>query len=242
MEETSVAGVDGIRITAWDLWVPGGGLGMFVALLSFPGRRRIGYWAAVVGGPAAPFVVIADLDVPPPAGGLELRTVGLWADANLEEPGRRWSAGLEAFAVGVDDAAVYRDVDPSVVRGDRVPLGFDLEWEAADDPVTPGPERPSCVVRGELLVGAEAIELADLGATGTFTGPTIRTTAAGDTWWGVVEGRPVEGVGLAPDGAAVVAVVPLQIAAGVHLERRRWSLGSDGDGWSEGFVLSPPRG
>ena len=63
--------------------------------------------------------------------------------------------GCEAFAVAVDDPAeVYGDL-----RGDRVPFGFDLEWETDRGGLYPwiGTTRYEvpCNVHGEILVGDE---------------------------------------------------------------------------------------
>ena len=72
---------------------------------------------------------------------MEIRASGLWADAIEEEPGQRWTIGLEAFALAVDH--------PDDVVGRRVPLGFDLEWERT------GPDadgRTPAQVHGEVLV------------------------------------------------------------------------------------------
>ena len=72
------------------------------------------------------------------------------------------SLGCEAFAVSVDDPAeVYGDL-----RGDRVPFGFDLEWET-DGGVYPwiGSTRYEvpCTVHGEILVGDETIDFDGIG-------------------------------------------------------------------------------
>ena len=72
------------------------------------------------------------------------------------------SLGCEAFAVGVDDPSeVYGDL-----RGDRVPFGFDLEWET-DGGVYPwiGATRYEvpCTVHGEILVGDEVIDFDGIG-------------------------------------------------------------------------------
>jgi hypothetical protein len=109
-------------------------------------------------------VAVFDHEVALPAGrSLELRAEGLWADHNCEEPLERWSLGLEAFAVGMDDPAdAYRGM-----IGDRVPFGFDLEWETDRGGVYPwiGSTRyeVSCNVHGEILVGDETIEFDGIG-------------------------------------------------------------------------------
>ena len=66
-----------------------------------------------------------------------IRAEGLWAELLCETPGEHWSIGLEAFGVRFDDEAEAATSD----RGERVPVGFDLEWETPDRVV------------GELLVG-----------------------------------------------------------------------------------------
>ena len=112
---------------------------------------------ASLARPGHDLVVLDEPEAPSPRDGMEVRASGLWADAIEEEPGRRWTIGLEAFALAVDR--------PDDTMGRRVPLGFDLEWERA------GPDadaRTPAVVHGEVLVEDDAI---DLEADGWWAGP-----------------------------------------------------------------------
>ena len=84
------------------------------------------------------WLVVRDDEAPALVDGT-IRAHGLWLSLVCETPGEHWSVGLEAFALAVDD--------PEDDRGDLVPLGLDLEWEA--------PGR----VHGELLVGDAIVEL-----------------------------------------------------------------------------------
>jgi hypothetical protein len=98
-------------------------------------------------------VVVRDDDVPQPRGAtLEIRADSLWAELFCETPGEHWSFGLEAFGLRFDtpEEAATMDV------GDRVAVGYDLEWETPDRVV------------GELLVGRETIPI---DAHGSFTTP-----------------------------------------------------------------------
>jgi hypothetical protein len=96
--------------------------------------------------PGHDLVVLTEPDAPLPRAGLEIRASGLWADAIEEEPGDRWTIGLEAFALAVDR--------PEDRVGRRVPLGFDLEWErAGPDAAGQTPAR----VHGEVLVEADTL-------------------------------------------------------------------------------------
>lgn len=137
---------------------PEQGIGGYVRLGLYPNLGRAWYWACVVG-PDRQLVTVIDHEVPLPAPGThEIRTEGLWADYTVETALDHVSVGVEAFAVGADDPAdVYGDL-----RGDRVPLGFDLEWETAGATYAyPGVTRYEvpCTVHGEVLVGAERIEV-----------------------------------------------------------------------------------
>jgi hypothetical protein len=81
---------------------------------------------------------------------LVVRGEGLWAELLCETPEEHWSFGLEAFGVRFDDEAEAAVSD----RGERVPVGFDLEWETPDRVV------------GEVLVGRRRY---DLTARGSFS-------------------------------------------------------------------------
>jgi hypothetical protein len=122
-----------------------------------------GSWALTVEGTVATFhaqVVVPDVGVivvrddelaaPKRDDVLVVRGEGLWAELLCETPGEHWSIGLEAFGVRFDDEAEAAASD----RGERVPVGFDLEWETPDRVV------------GEVLVGRARHELT---ARGTFT-------------------------------------------------------------------------
>ena len=129
----------------------------------YPNLGVAWYWACLVGE-GRPLVTVIDHDVAlPKAPSLEIRADGLWADHVIETPFDHMTLGCEAFAVAVDDPAeVYGDL-----RGDRVPFGFDLEWETDRDGVYPwiGATRyeVSCNVHGEILVGDETIAFDGIG-------------------------------------------------------------------------------
>jgi hypothetical protein len=89
-------------------------------------------------------VVVHDDDVTPPRreSQLVVRAEGLWAELLCETPDEHWSFGLEAFGVQFDDEAQAAVSD----RGERVAVGFDLEWETPDR------------VYGEILLGRRQFE------------------------------------------------------------------------------------
>jgi hypothetical protein len=126
----------------------------------------------VVGGVGR--VVVADDSVPVPrrAAGLEIRAEGLWASLWCETPFEHWSLGLEAFGLEVDSDA---DVASSWsdLRGERVPVGFDLEWElrAAPEPLADGAGyRQEGSLFGVVVVERTRVE--------------IDTPASRAHWWG----------------------------------------------------------
>ncbi len=146
---------------AFDFVSGDGAFGGFVRLALHPGRKRVWYWAYLTR-PGRPVVVVRDHDLEVPRGrDLEVRGDGLWAQIICETPFEHWSAGLEAFAVAIDDPArAWGDE-----RGDPTALGLDLEWEMQARPhrlPRPGYAQPA-VVHGEVLIGAERLELEGTG-------------------------------------------------------------------------------
>ena len=118
------------------------------------------YWMYVDVG-ADGFVTIRHDEVALPRGQLfELRADGLWAELVCEVPGEHWTFGLEAFGLRHES----RDVARTAEVGDRVPVGFDLEWDEGR-------------VVGEVLVGRQRFPVDGRGA---FT----QDERAGDASWG----------------------------------------------------------
>jgi hypothetical protein len=146
----------GIRPTLGDAW--------FTARLTGPGDR---------------VVVVVDHGIARPRGpNLELRAPGLWADHVIEEPLRRWSLGAEAFGVALELGEVTdADLLDPEMRGERVPVGWELEWENDADPSWVGddPEErryaAPCQVTGEVLVGHDRYELDGPGGRSHRWGP-----------------------------------------------------------------------
>jgi hypothetical protein len=101
---------------------------------------RAAYWA-FAEWTNGEVVVVRDDDVALPRGPLlEVRADGLWAEVVCEVPAVHWGFGLEAFGLAfasVDEARIAE-------RGDRLPVGLDLEWDGGE-------------VVGELLVGRERV-------------------------------------------------------------------------------------
>lgn len=151
---TFVAGPtpDGLAVEVEVGLRPGLGDAWFIARLTGPGDR---------------VVVVVDHELAAPTGPhLELRAPGLWGDHVVEEPLRRWSLGAEAFGVALvlSEVSGADLLDPSV-RGERIPVGWELEWESGDDPgwvrAPVGELRyaVACRVTGEVLVGQDRHEV-----------------------------------------------------------------------------------
>lgn len=110
---------------------------------SGPARYEAVFTGAALGDG---FVVVRDLELPPPRRPaiIELRGDGIWTEFTCETAHEHWSFGLEAFGLRVDD--------PTEDIGDRLPVGYDLEWEAPDR------------VHGELLVGRAVLAVSGRGS------------------------------------------------------------------------------
>ena len=106
-----------------------------------------------------------------------LRGSGVWADATCNAPLDGWTIGLEAFALGVQDAS--EAVADGV--GDRVGLGFDLDFEriegtqVRDEPPAADTSEPGdgwycyqASAHGELLIGDDrsGVETTSIDAVG----------------------------------------------------------------------------
>jgi hypothetical protein len=110
-------------------------------------------------------IVVADEAVPPPrpTAGLEIRADGLWASLLCETAFEHWSLGLEAFGLRLDPDAVGDDPPAwSELVGERLPVGFDLEWELTGPPrpLVDGPGyRQAGTLFGELLVVRDRLEV-----------------------------------------------------------------------------------
>ncbi len=139
---------------SFEFWSPRASFGGHIALWRWPAQQLAWYSTAVFRQGE---LVVALADEVPLGKTLELRGNGLWADHNLEQPFEHWSIGLEAFALALDH--------PAADRGDRVPLGYELDWELDPgvlNPIDDGYEQPARV-RGEVLLGHDAYELDGFG-------------------------------------------------------------------------------
>jgi hypothetical protein len=147
-----------------------------VRLALLPHRPVAWYWAYLVRPDLDGPIVVRDHELALPRGAaLEVRGEGLWAELACETPMEHWTLGLEAFAVRLDAPAdAYRGE-----VGERLPVGFDLEWEVAAplyvDPLAAGSGRHryqhTGVVHGEILIGRERIEFDGRGAREHAWGP-----------------------------------------------------------------------
>jgi hypothetical protein len=109
-------------------------------------------------------IVVADdaVPLPRPAAGLEIRADGLWASLLCETAFEHWSLGLEAFGLRRDEELGDDPPAWSDLVGERIPVGFDLEWELRGPPARLVDGRGYCqpgTMFGELLVVRDRIEV-----------------------------------------------------------------------------------
>ncbi|MDZ4827657.1 MAG: hypothetical protein SGJ13_14515 [Actinomycetota bacterium] len=137
------------------------GTGLTVRLECFPNQNVAWVWTYLVLPDRPGPVVVRDHEVPLPRQGLEVRAEGLWVELWCEAPLDHWTYGLEAFGLRLDDPA---DALREEI-GERVPVGLDIEWEAAGAPHTRAAVWPvegfvqPGIVHGEVLLGRSRIEL-----------------------------------------------------------------------------------
>jgi hypothetical protein len=87
---------------------------------------------------ATGWLVVRDSGLSRSRSGFDLRGDGLWLSI-IDEGHGRWTFGLEAFALAVDD--------PSEELGERMPLGLDAEYDEGE-------------LIGTLVVADSSFELA----------------------------------------------------------------------------------
>jgi len=172
---------------------------------------------AVVSRAGEDPVVVIDHHLPLPAPRFELRAPGVWVELCCEVPLEHWTVGLEAFGLVVPTGEV---VTPDS-RGERTPLGLDLDLDTVTTPVAaPGGFTVDVRVHGEVRVADRILDLDGRGQRRrrgdgmrpTLPAPSVPAAVAGEQAGEqageVTVGWPVE------DGPGAV-------------ERRRWSPG----GW-----------
>ena len=122
------------------------------------------YWVALDLGEEG-FVAIRHDHVSRPRDGalFEVRAEGLWAELVCEVVDVHWTFGLEAFGLRLDD----RDEALTADVGERVPVGFDLEWDEGQ-------------VLGEILLGRSRIPF---DGTGTFEHVAVDSSVTDGADW-----------------------------------------------------------
>jgi hypothetical protein len=167
-----------------DAAAAGDGVAVSWAVTARPRRGRAGLSALVLVPGRRP-VVLVDHDVALPAQRWELRSSGLWADNVCETPLVHWSYGLEAFALEIDDPEELRGRGV----GDRVAVGWELEFEASGSPVVESATayRQPGLVHGLVMLGRDRWE--------------VELPAVRRHWWGSV---PDTLRGPAPAGAVAL--------------------------------------
>jgi hypothetical protein len=185
-------------------------------------------------------VVVRDHDVPLPRGGLEVRADGLWGEQVCETPFEHWTYGLEAFGVALDDP----DDSLRGEIGERLAVGFDLEWEV--DPAA-GDIHPCGgalqgyaqfgAVHGELLLGRSRVEI-DACALRSHRWGVPRWNEPASSYWmcgddGAVTASTHDLPAASELGRFVVPVSPGGGDGGV-VTRRFWRF-DRGNGWSSRY-------
>ncbi|MEM9654682.1 MAG: hypothetical protein AAGA65_21505 [Actinomycetota bacterium] len=164
---------------------------MEVGIHHRPGSRWGSFHCAVFRDGLLP-VVIAENDMPVPARLWEFRTSGLWVDNVCERPRVHWSYGLEAFGLAIDDPQELLGRG----YGDRVPLGWELDFESSPELYHDG--RQVGRLDGELLFA---------GGEQPISGPAVRRHQ-----WGPPTDPLVDSGVTAVTGSVSAGGDPLEVA------------------------------
>jgi hypothetical protein len=171
----------GVEAWWWWGWNPEATAGLFVGL-ELRGRR-FDYWAGLVRR-GQPYLYVEELDGTGLRDGLEIKPAQMWADHACDVAFRQWSVGNEAHGVLLDDPTeAWR-----TAYGSPVPVTFDVEWGAVDD--------PTVIAGGYEQVGDidARIELTE--GMLTIIGPGHRAHVWGVPYRPRAMAMPVDSVGL----------------------------------------------
>jgi hypothetical protein len=196
-----------------------GRLGGCLRLGLYPNLGVAWYWAYLVGDGVGLLTVKHHEARLPKGDVLEVREDGVWSAIHCETAHDHWSVGLEAFAVALDDPAdAYAHADG---RGQHMPLGFDLEWEAVAPPYTyPGVTRyeQPCRVTGDIAIGADRL---------SFDGSGRRDHSWGvRDWW---RSAWVSTSGALDDGTRFHAVSTGPPGFGAAVSTHGYTVSAEGD-------------
>lgn len=83
----------------------------------------------------------------------EIRGEGIWSDINCEKTNEHWSFSLESFAlrVSVDEYCTYRQNPETLLLGDRIAFGYELDLLSTDS--------EEWEMSGEILINKDEIEV-----------------------------------------------------------------------------------
>jgi hypothetical protein len=216
----------------WETWhldvATGDGIGLSVRLACSPALGVAWWWTHLLLPDLPGPVVVRDHEVPLPRQGLEVRADGLWGELTCETALEHWSYGLEAFGVRLDEPAdaLHGEI------GERMPVGFDIEWEIEPDANAPH-ERPpgwpvrgyaqTGIVRGEVLLGRSRFDIEAFGQR-THTWGEPRFEAPARSAWLHTTDVDASFVVLADgrvDGYVAPSDIPADRISGLREETRR---------------------
>ena len=241
----------GVEVVELELFTPEVTFGAHLLIALWPKARAAWYWAAIIEADERVVSVSeAEIPLPRPAAGWQLRASGLWTEAVCEEPFEHWSYGLEAFALRYDepgDAVTHQ-------RGERVPLGYELEWEADGNPAvgvdTVGPAgereyRQGGVVHGEVLVGEVLYDVSGFGSRLHRVGASWPERDHGSSWRDVGASwryRDEPGDRTAVGRSLTRFTPPVGPVSAVVAERTLWRGEGGIGGWNRGSSVEPGTG
>lgn len=168
-EDRHVPGAEDLWNEAWSFEIVDDHEGeIFIALRLFPNLGKASWQTRIVD--QGRVVVVRDDEVSlPRAGGFEVRAEGLWGELICETRMEHWGIRLEAFGLVLDNPAQspggsFLDF-PEDERGERIPVGLDLDWELYAAPPEAvgtltddvGEYRQLGEVHGEVLIGSDRI-------------------------------------------------------------------------------------
>ena len=143
----------------FEAWDKAATFGAVAAITLEPSAHHAWYWASVVRE-GHPLLTLVDTELHLPKSSLALRGPALWADHVCETPLEHWTVANEAYGVALTDT----DEALGAQRGEVVPLGFDLEWESADDPVEQADGYTiDATVNGEILIADKTLAVEAIG-------------------------------------------------------------------------------